>query len=314
MTKPNLARIALVALGLLLSANVSAARERRKKVDPLEGIAVDVRANGETTYQPQRLLNPDVDIFLTAFMVSSGAGTRTLFLAVVLNGVGDDVPAPLTLSIDGSSVSLPLGEHPTIDNSGCTPSATQTIRDDGDLVRKIAGAKEVRVTYQSPDVKLESTLMEDDLERFRQINRLYGMADLPPTPKVVDEATENPALAFKLPKGVSSPELIPSTKVDPRYPREAFAQQKSGRAILTAHILKDGTIGALRPLSVYPLGCGFSEAAMEAVRQWRYRPALKKDKPVEVGFTIVVDFVFAETNPRVARAETAFADGGRAGL
>ncbi len=37
-------------------------------------------------------------------------------------------------------------------------------------------------------------------------------------------------------------------------------------------------------------GLGFEEAAIDAVRQWRYKPALKDGQPLDVYFTIVVDF------------------------
>jgi len=36
---------------------------------------------------------------------------------------------------------------------------------------------------------------------------------------------------------------------------------------------------------------GFDEAAIAAVKQWRYKPGLQNGKPVDVYFTIVVDFV-----------------------
>ena len=35
---------------------------------------------------------------------------------------------------------------------------------------------------------------------------------------------------------------------------------------------------------------GFEEAAIEAVQQWRYDPALQDGSPVDVYFTIVVTF------------------------
>ena len=35
---------------------------------------------------------------------------------------------------------------------------------------------------------------------------------------------------------------------------------------------------------------GFEETAVEAVRQWRYRPAMLDGRPVDVFFTVFVDF------------------------
>ena len=304
MTSSLLRPAVRAVLGILLAANWPAAYQAKQAVDPLEGIAVEDLPNGETTYQPRRVMNPVVDIFLTAFMVRSVTGPRKLFLGVVLNGVGEDVLAPLVLSIDRASVSLPLREHPRIDASGCVPSATQTIKDDGGLVRKISRAKEVKVGYESPGIRLESTLTPADFTRFRRIIALYDMEDLPPAPKHADDPPQDPELSQEMPEGVSNPELIPETKVVPKYPGKAFEKHKSGRVVLRARILKDGTIGTLRPVSAYPIGCGFVESAIEAVKNWRYRPATKKGKPVEVDFLIMVEFDFLKSFPRVARAET----------
>ena len=35
---------------------------------------------------------------------------------------------------------------------------------------------------------------------------------------------------------------------------------------------------------------GFEDSAVEAVSQWRYKPALQNGKPVEVYFTVFVEF------------------------
>ena len=35
---------------------------------------------------------------------------------------------------------------------------------------------------------------------------------------------------------------------------------------------------------------GFEEAAVEAIRQWRYRPATRNGQPVSVYFTVLVEF------------------------
>jgi TonB family protein len=79
--------------------------------------------------------------------------------------------------------------------------------------------------------------------------------------------------------------------VTPKYPAQAIASRKGGQVVLVARLLKDGTIGSLRPVQVTGAGCGFPEASMEAVRQWKYHPATKAGQPVEVEFTIIVDFV-----------------------
>ncbi|HXH28366.1 MAG TPA: energy transducer TonB, partial [Candidatus Polarisedimenticolia bacterium] len=91
--------------------------------------------------------------------------------------------------------------------------------------------------------------------------------------------------------GVTNPELITSTKVQPRYPEIARKAKVQGQVILQAVIRKDGTVGDVTVLKSPGSKFGFDEAAIAAVKQWRYKPGLQNGKPVDVYFTVVVDFV-----------------------
>jgi protein TonB len=64
----------------------------------------------------------------------------------------------------------------------------------------------------------------------------------------------------------------------------------AGRVILQAIIRQDGSVGDIQVLSSPGKNFGFDEAAVEAVRQWRYKPGLQNGKPVDVYFTVVVEF------------------------
>lgn len=76
-------------------------------------------------------------------------------------------------------------------------------------------------------------------------------------------------------------------KVVPQYPPMAKAAHVSGVVTLGAVIAKDGTIEQLRVLSGNPL---LVNAAMEAVKQWIYKPTLLNGQPVEVITQIDVNF------------------------
>jgi protein TonB len=91
--------------------------------------------------------------------------------------------------------------------------------------------------------------------------------------------------------GVTNPELIPSTKIQPKYPEIARKAKIQGKVILQAVIRKDGTVGELQVLQSPGSKFGFDEAAIAAVRQWRYKPGLQNGKPVDVYFTVLVEFV-----------------------
>lgn len=90
--------------------------------------------------------------------------------------------------------------------------------------------------------------------------------------------------------GVSYPTLIRSTKVLPGYPFRARKLGATGRVILEAIIRRDGAVGAARVLRAPAHDLGFEQAALDAVLQWHYEPAMKDGKPVDIYFTVVVEF------------------------
>jgi TonB family protein len=77
------------------------------------------------------------------------------------------------------------------------------------------------------------------------------------------------------------------TKVDPVYPEIARAAKVSGTVLLRAVIGKDGTMQRLDVVSGPDMLRG---AAIDAVRQWTYKPYLLNGNPTEVETTVSVDF------------------------
>ncbi len=77
-------------------------------------------------------------------------------------------------------------------------------------------------------------------------------------------------------------------RVNPEYPKKARKQHVEGRVRLHAIIAKDGSVKNLEVISGDPL---LVDAALKAVRQWRYSPTLLDGQPKEVDTTI--DVVFA---------------------
>lgn len=76
-------------------------------------------------------------------------------------------------------------------------------------------------------------------------------------------------------------------RVDPIYPHMAQLAGVSGLVKLHAIIAKDGSIQSLGVISGHPL---LAPAAVEAVRQWQYRPYRLNDEIVEVETFITVNF------------------------
>ncbi len=98
-------------------------------------------------------------------------------------------------------------------------------------------------------------------------------------------AVEQPAQ--RIPVGGAVEAALLTNRVVPQYPPIAITARVSGTVVLHAIIAKDGTVQELTYVSGPPLLIG---AAMEAVRQWRYRPTLLNSMPVEVETTIEVIF------------------------
>jgi len=77
------------------------------------------------------------------------------------------------------------------------------------------------------------------------------------------------------------------TKIDPVYPAEAFENHVSGTVVLHATISTTGCVEALHVITGPHL---LQQAALDAVRQWTYRPYLLNNIPVVVETTINVVF------------------------
>lgn len=76
-------------------------------------------------------------------------------------------------------------------------------------------------------------------------------------------------------------------QVLPSYPPLAQKAHIQGVVVLEAVINKEGTIETLRVVSGHPW---LNQAAIDAVKQWMYRPTLLNEEPVPVITTITVNF------------------------
>ena len=79
-------------------------------------------------------------------------------------------------------------------------------------------------------------------------------------------------------------------RVQPDYPSLARQVRVQGQVILRAVISREGTIENLQVLSGHPM---LVRAAVEAVRQWKYRPYLLNGEPVEVETEVKVNFILS---------------------
>jgi len=79
--------------------------------------------------------------------------------------------------------------------------------------------------------------------------------------------------------------------VAPKYPPEAGRARIEGTVVLMAVIGKDGTVEDVRVEKGLPV---LAQAAIEAVKQWRYRPYLLNGEPVEVDSQVTINFTLSK--------------------
>jgi protein TonB len=108
-----------------------------------------------------------------------------------------------------------------------------------------------------------------------QITRAMPPANLKPAPPQ----------KLRVSSGVATGMLVHQVK--PQYPQLAIHARIQGTVLLEAVIGKDGKVHELQLVSGHPL---LTPAAMEAVKQWRYRPYLLNGEPVDVNTQIAVIF------------------------
>jgi protein TonB len=76
--------------------------------------------------------------------------------------------------------------------------------------------------------------------------------------------------------------------VIPRYPAMARRAGIQGAVVVRGIVRRDGTIDNVEVIKDLPQGLG--DAASEAVRRWRFRPATVRGEPIDVYYTVTVNF------------------------
>lgn len=87
-------------------------------------------------------------------------------------------------------------------------------------------------------------------------------------------------------RGVTAPVVI--YRVEPDYPDEARKAKFQGSVLVAVEVDEQGRVRGVRV--VKPAGLGLDEKAIEAVKQWRFRPATRNGQPVPVPASIEVSF------------------------
>jgi TonB family protein len=121
------------------------------------------------------------------------------------------------------------------------------------------------------------------------------VAKMPPLPPP-EESPRTQTLASATPDRTGVYAAVPSDGTQPLeidraipiYPTMARRVGAGGSAVIRGIVRRDGAIDEVEIVKDLPYGMG--EAAREAVRRWRFRPATYRGEPIDVYYTVTVNF------------------------
>jgi TonB family protein len=191
------------------------------------------------------------------------------------------------------AVVLPSKPSPTMNNEKADSSrANGVVRnaasiqpvDDADVTRGLSiPTKNIILPAASRESALGSLAAIPPVEPPAVVAGTTGNDE--PLANIVSAPTPLPRLEIKISQGVKEANIV--HQVAPVYPLGALTRHIEGVVNLEVSIAEDGTIGAVKVLRGQPL---LAEAAVTAVRQWRYTAPLLNGKPIAVQKEVTVDF------------------------
>lgn len=107
-----------------------------------------------------------------------------------------------------------------------------------------------------------------------------------PEPEPTPQPVETSRVYSAVPPGGTQPEEI--DRVIPRYPAAARRRSIEGPVVVRGIVRRDGTIDNVEIIKDLPFGLG--EEARRAVSRWRFRPATFQGEPIDVYYTVTVNF------------------------
>ncbi len=150
----------------------------------------------------------------------------------------------------------------------------------------IVAPHEIRPEQPAPEARgaeyVTNSILGDGSSSMTGVGITIGDGPAPPPP-----ASQPPAPRGPVPIGGAIREPVKVVNVNPIYPQIAQAARVEGVVKIQAIIGTDGIVQEAHVVSGVPL---LNDAALTAVRQWRYRPTTLNNQPVAVIMTVTVNF------------------------
>lgn len=204
--------------------------------------------------------------------------------------------APATSTPDRASATITVSKP-----AAATSTSKLSASVDNSPVIRIGGDSESATTKpdkapvvvkSSPTAARPRTQVEDSAPALPSSDDVASANDskLNSLMSSTSSSVSKPTLAtVKVSQGVSQGLLI--KRVQPEYPPAAIARHAQGAVQIEATVNKEGSVTNLKVLSGDPL---LARAALEAVRQWRFKPYYLDGDPVEIQTQITVNFKAAK--------------------
>jgi periplasmic protein TonB len=221
------------------------------------------------------------------------AGALAASLAAQTLAVGTLLLIPLlyTDRLPFAQLQLPTFLPPTPAPEPVKPQAAAHLRKAPRIWNPLASPTTIPPLNTQPEIidDTSATLTTIDTGAFLPptLGTIISRVIPPPPPPHLTEV--EPSKPITVTSDVQAAKLI--RKVIPVYPRLAIIARISGTVHLTGIIGKDGLIQQLQVIDGPPL---LVKAAVDAVRQWVYRPTLLSNNPVEVIAPISVNFTLTQ--------------------
>jgi periplasmic protein TonB len=259
-----------------------------------DGEATTARAGGREWFSDRLFVEPKSDYARAGFgtsMTMHAVCAVALLGALVVRaeplqmvGHGPRLVMPASLAMlpaDKTLLEAPTRasiERPTPKSS---PRPSAPMASPAPPAAPLPGASLAAPVEAPPSIEPETGIEhgENGIERGAPGGTPGGLPDVPASG---DSAASGP---LRLGPGIKPPQRIRDVK--PIYPQNAVPTAAQGAVILEATIGADGVVRDARVLRSIP---ALDQAALDAVRQWAYRPAELNGAPVAVIITIIVNF------------------------
>jgi TonB family protein len=143
-----------------------------------------------------------------------------------------------------------------------------------------AGTRQLEVSTPTPTTETTASAEPPPTENVPPI------AEPPIVPGVSPATAPDQGVYSVVPVGGIQPEEV--ERVVPHYPANARRNGVQGAVVVRGIVRKDGTIDNVEVIKDLPYGLG--DAARQAVSQWRFRPATYRGDPIDVYYTVTVNF------------------------